>query len=263
VAYVAGMALGGVLTLLGPEVAIALDGATFVVSAMLVATLPRMAAPDRPRATRGLLVSFASELAEAVAFARARPPLLRAVLSKTPIAIAGGAGWLTLNLVASDLRPLGSAAISLGVMQAVRGAGTGLGPTLAHALSGRGVQRAHLAITASAIAFSGMAVFASAHALPLLLLAALAWGSGSGANWVLSQASLQKRAGDRFIGRLAAIDELSVTAFMCLTAAMNAWVVTKTGSTTVPTLAFIVLGISAWLGLHAGARRHRSASAWT
>jgi len=60
------------------------------------------------------------------------------------------------------------------------------------------------------LAFSGMVAFAYLRSWLALLVAALAWGTGSGANWVLSQSALQRRAGDRFIGRLASIDELAV-----------------------------------------------------
>ena len=43
-----------------------------------------------------------------------------------------------INLVACAGAPFGAAALSLGVLQAVRGAGTGLGPAIASALLRRG-----------------------------------------------------------------------------------------------------------------------------
>lgn len=193
-AYVGGMALGGALATLGPALAILLDAGTFVASAALVATLPRMRPPPRAEGASG---GFGGDVADALVHLRARPALLRATLAKVPVSVAGGGAWLALNLAASTFHPLGSAALSLGVLQAARGAGTGVGPLLATALARRGIARSSLAGAAYVLAFSGMVAFAYLRSWLALLVAALAWGTGSGANWVLSQSALQRRAGGR------------------------------------------------------------------
>jgi hypothetical protein len=66
---------------------------------------------------------------------------------------------------------------------------------------------------------------------------------------VLSQAALQRRAGDRFIGRLAAIDELSVAVAMCATAALSAAFVPHVGGVAGPTIVFVACGVGAWIVL--------------
>jgi len=258
VAYVAGMALGGVLAMLGPTLAILLDALTFMAAAALVATLPRLPPARLGAAARGAR-GLSADLAAALAHARARPPLLRATFAKVPVAVAGGGAWLALNLAAATLHPLGSAALSLGVLQAVRGAGTGIGPLLATALARRGLPRRRLAAAAYLLAFTGMLTFAHLRAWTALLAAALAWGAGSGANWVLSQSALQRRAGDRYIGRLAALDELAVAGSTCGGAALSAWLIDRGVSVERATLVLVAAGALTWALLVVGTRADRRA----
>lgn len=217
-AYVAGMALGGVIAVLGPVPAIVLDAFSFLLAAAFLRGMPSMR-PDRGAsehgAPRGASVSVVRELRAALGLALERPALFRAVFSKAPVAVAGGAGWVVLNLVAEKTAVFGTAALSLGILQAVRGAGTGLGPLAASALPARGRAARwapHLAVGLSVL---GIAAFPVVERAPALLLcAALVWGMGSGANWVLSSASLQRLSPDSAIGRLASLDELATTAAM-------------------------------------------------
>ena len=65
---------------------------------------------------------------------------------------------------------------------------------------------------------------------PVALTAvALGWGIGAGTNWVLSHAALQRHATDAVIGRLAAFDELLVTAAMVASAFVGALVADASG----------------------------------
>jgi MFS family permease len=166
VAYVTGMTLGGALVMLGPAIAIVVDACSFVVCAALMATLPAMPSPPRTTTERG---GFLRDLADALRFARARPGVLRALFSKAPVAIGGGAAWLALNFVAADARPFGSAALSLGALQAARGAGTGIGPAIAGALARRGVRWSSLDAAAFVVAFAGMVAFVWGRSWPFLL----------------------------------------------------------------------------------------------
>src|SRR5262249_39992430 len=75
-----------------------------------------------------LVRSVPAEMRIAFRHSLERPALFRAVFAKAPVALAGGAGWLVLNLVADRSTAFGAGALTLGILQAVRGAGTGLGP---------------------------------------------------------------------------------------------------------------------------------------
>jgi MFS family permease len=119
--FVAGMALGGVFATLGPGLAIALDGVTFLIAAGVHARLPALpAAPGRARRIGAVLTAVPADTLQALRTAQARPALLGALLGKTPVALAGGAGWLVLNLVAAAERPFGSAALSAPVPGSAR-----------------------------------------------------------------------------------------------------------------------------------------------
>ena len=256
VSYVGGMALGGALALLGPTTAILLDAVTFAFSASLIWTVPRLPPPSQAsRVPLGAVVrTVVSDLSNALAHARSRPLLARAVLAKVPVAVAAGAGWLALNLFADGVHPFGAAAFSLGVMQAVRGAGTGIGPALATWFVDRGGRKARAAAVAYVVAFAGIALFVRTVAPLAVLFVVLLWGAGSGANWVLSSAELQHRSDAGFVGRLAALDELACSAFQVVSAFAAAVALTVGASIEATTLGAVIAGALAWGVLVAGTR---------
>lgn len=221
VAYVAGMALGGTLAVLGPTVALLLDAASFGLTALIATRLPSM--PPTPdagadaRATqwREFFLTMPRDLKNAFHHARIRPSLFRAMLGKTPVAIGGGAGWMLLNLVADHAKPLGTAAMSLGILQAIRGAGTGIGPVCVAWFTRGATPSRTIERLAVLLSFSSIIVFSWIQSSPVMLLVTtLLWGIGTGTNWVLSSANMQRLAPDDMIGRLSSIDELWTTACM-------------------------------------------------
>lgn len=226
VAFVVGMALGGFAALLGPALALVLDAASFLLAAAIHASLPAMPSSRAKRSVLAIIRQTPGDTVDALRSAAAHRPLLRAVLGKAPLALMGGAAWVALNLLGAQAQPFGSAEVSFGVLQAMRGAGTGIGPVLASRLAKAGVppralERAALALTVASIA--GLAV--ARTPLPLAAVC-LGWGAGIGGNWVLNHAALQRLSPDAIIGRLAAFDELLVTAAMALAAFASAAVIT-------------------------------------
>ncbi|UQA62532.1 MFS transporter [Polyangium aurulentum] len=216
VTFVAGMALGGALAVLGPVPAIIVDAFSFLLAAALLWSLPPMRAVQEEGASRvglgRLLAAIPGDSWKALVHALEHGPIMRAVFSKTPVAVASGAGWVVLNMVANEAKPFGSAAISLGVLQAVRGAGTGLGPFGVSFLPSEGRAAKVVPYVIILVAFTGISLFPLAQGAPaLLLLLALLWGIGTGTNWVMSSAALQQKAPDSMIGRLASLDDLGAT----------------------------------------------------
>ncbi len=243
VCYVAGMAAGGLLAALSPAVAIGLDAVTFFGAALLLVGLPPLPAPETPRAParpRRLL----AELGQALDHARSAPVVLRAVLAKSPVAIAGGAGWLVTNLIAPERAPFGDAALSLGALQAVRGLGTLFGAVAAARRTRARGERASAERLASSLALGAVATLVvlgpRAGAVALLAIV-LGWGTGSGANWVFAQSALQARADPRYLGRLAAMDELAVATAMCASALLTALGARAGLGTTGPALAMVAI----------------------
>lgn len=221
VAYVLGMALGGALAVLGPGTALVLDALSFFLGALFMMGLPAMQPPaengSHSRLDRAFVLNIPRDLKNAFDYARARGNLFRAMLGKAPVALGGGAGWMLLNLVADQAKPLGTAAMSLGILQAVRGAGTGIGPIAVTWMSRGATPSRTLERVAVIMSFSSIIIFTWSPSVPALLLAmTLFWGMGTGANWVVTAANLQRLAPDAMIGRLSSIDELWVTACMVL-----------------------------------------------
>ncbi|WP_437722396.1 MFS transporter [Sorangium sp. So ce861] len=244
VMFAVGMAAGGLIASLGPAAALALDAASFGLSALFLWGLPPMVAEGRPAegGALGALASVRRDIALAWKHAWDRPALLDAVLAKTPVHLANGGALLLLNLVAAQRAFAGTAALTLGVLQCVRGAGTGVGPLVGVALVRRGL-RGELAATGAVwMTFAAIAVFSVTGHAAALIAVALVWGLGSGANWVLSSAEIQRLSPDRFVGRLSAIDNLMLTAGLCATSLGGAVLVERVG----------VPGVAAWLGLGAG-----------
>ncbi|MBL9018574.1 MAG: MFS transporter [Myxococcales bacterium] len=236
VAFVVGMALGGLAAMLGPALALALDAGSFVLAAILHASLPALPVTAPPRSLGAVVRATPRDTVHALRVAARTPRLLAAMLGKSPLGLAGGAGWIALNLLAAEAQPFGPTALSFGLLQAIRGAGTGIGPAIASRLRGRGVSDVRLqayAVTAALVAITGLAVTRSPIALAL---AALVWGVGTGANWVLAHTSLQQHAGEDVIGRLAAFDELLVTSAMVFSAFVGAVVFDAGGLAAVPLL---------------------------
>ena len=109
-----------------------------------------------------------------------------------------------LNIVAAQ-RFGEDGGISLGVLHAVRGLGTGLGPILLGKLLPRSINLPTLITLSAIVSF----LYVESFALSLLCL--LLWGMGSGHNWVSATTALQQNSPSPILGRLTAFDYLSLT----------------------------------------------------
>ncbi len=155
----------------------------------------------------------ARDLRDALRASR-EPSLRAAVFGKTPMAVAGGVGWVALNLNAQALPFAGGAAATLGALQALRGAGTGVGPLAANHVIGRGA-RAHIVAHVAAIAtFAGAIGIAMADSAAAALASVFIWGAGGGSLWVITQTEIQQRGLPAMRGRLLSLDALGFTVGM-------------------------------------------------
>ncbi|AUX46802.1 MFS transporter [Sorangium cellulosum] len=257
-----GMAAGGAIAALGPTTALVLDAASFGLGALLLGGLPPMVAEGRP-AEGGVaraLVSVRRDLGLAWRHAWERPPLLAAVLAKTPVHLANGGALILLNVVAAQRAFAGTAALTLGLLQCVRGAGTGIGPLVGMALVRRGVRGEVAAAAAAWTAFGGIAALALTRHWAALLAVAFVWGLGSGANWVLSSSELQRLSPDRFVGRLSAVDNLALTLGLCATMLGGAVVAERIEAPASAAWIGLGAGVLAWIGVEWMLRRRAAAT---
>jgi predicted MFS family arabinose efflux permease len=214
-----GAALGGLVAgTLGVTAAFALDSASFVLSAVLIATVRagEGRAPATPPSERPTAVA---ELREGLGYVLSRHELFWLTFSKAIWSLSGGV-LLLLALFGREVFPIGrDGALSIGLLYAARGVGTGIGPFLALRF-GSGAEQMRRWV-AGAFFFSG-AGYIALSAAPTLSLAALAIlfaHIGGSIQWVFSTALIQARVPDRLLGRVFATEYAALT----LTTALSAY----------------------------------------
>jgi hypothetical protein len=215
-----GAAAGGVAAeRLGLDAVFAIDSATYLVSAYFVwrTTIPQHTdAPDERAAggrlavARAVAARAAARIVEGWRYLRRHPAAGRMALAKPTWSLGGGGLVYMLALLGGEISP-GATASGVGLLFAVRGLGTGIGPILARRLF---LDPARWpAVMGWCVALSG-AAYGLVAALPWtwwVILPVVVAHAGSGANWVLSTVELQRRTEDRFRGRAFATEWLLVT----------------------------------------------------
>lgn len=226
-----GAALGGLVAgTLGVQAAFLLDSASFLLSAALIATV-QVRADAEPTPTersgaarspmRAQVAALGSDLAEGLRYILARRELAWLTFTKALWSLGGGV-LLLLALFGRELFPLGrDGAISIGLLYAARGVGTGIGPLIALHLGGDGQNFLRRAVAlAFFITGAGYLALSVAPVIGLAMLAILFAHIGGSIQWVFSTALIQMRVPDRLLGRVFAVEYAALT----LTTALSAYV---------------------------------------
>lgn len=254
--FVVGMALGGAVAEVGPTVALAVDAMSFLAATLLVARLPALPpreAEAAPVPLHHTLVHDAREATRALRDAE----LFVATFAKAPIGVAGGAAWMALNLLARDRAFLGVAA-TLGLLQAVRGAGTGIGPIAARVFGSRTRPETLLHGAAAAVAAGAVGLALSTSA-PFAIASVLVWGLGGGASWVLTTTRLQLMSAPSMRGRLIAIDTVGLALGMSGGAFVTALLVDAGASIAQAATALVAVAALGWLWISSRPPQPRNA----
>lgn len=239
-----GAALGGVVAgTLGVTAAFTLDAASFVLSALLIATVRvedgRRKTTDQSRSDghggphqrlrrplsslRPLSFVFgqlAGELRDGLRYVLAHHEVFWLTFTKAIWSLGGGV-LLLLALYGREIFPLGrDGALSIGLLYAARGIGTGIGPLAALRIWGDGEQFLRRAVVvAFFITGAGYIALSGAPHLGLAALAILFAHIGGSVQWVFSTALLQTRVPDSLLGRVFASEYAALT----LTTALSAY----------------------------------------
>jgi predicted MFS family arabinose efflux permease len=250
VGFAAGMGAGGLVASVDPVLAIAVDALSFAAAAWLVRRLPAMPPRrDNERHERGR-----GEIATALATARRSPELLEALLAKAPLALGSGGTLLVLTAGAEASDLASGPALAIGLLQLLRGIGTGVGPALAARLVSRGVRPVRLRRVVDALGLASMVAFALLRSSPWAWSLAFAWGMASGTNWVLTNTAVQTLSPEAQRGRLGSLENLIASLAISAGALCGALAAEAAHSLPVASLIPATLGA---LGLVAlGRRRH-------
>jgi MFS family permease len=196
-----GAGIGGIVAeLLGRQAAFAIDAASFLVSAWLVAGIRRPLQEARA-ATRA-----DGSVREALAYIRANPIVLRLVFGKVGTSVANGIVGL---LPTFATRRFAGTNIATGLLFAARGLGAMIGPILVRGVVGATPARRTIVIVCGASTLTYCVVYTVfpfapvfAAAMVLVICAHL----GGGAQWTISTYGLQRETPDRFRGRVMSLD---------------------------------------------------------
>lgn len=246
----AGPALGGVLVAsVGVEAAFLIDALTYLVSAAFLATI-RLPAPVREDEE-----GFFDELKAGFGYlVTARVPLV-IVLGAFAVTLAGNAAIPAEAFLARETFDAGN--LGYGLLASFWGGGMVLGAALAAVLGERAnlILLYFLSIFATALAFAGVG-FSPAFALALGCLAV--GGLANGLDNVATDAVLQKRVPEAFLGRVFAARFLTFSAGEAIAYPIGGLVVDAIGPRSTYLLAALATALAGFvllLGLVAPARK--------
>jgi predicted MFS family arabinose efflux permease len=212
-----GAAFGGPVTAwFGTDAAFVIDSLTYVLSALLIASVRLPRRP--PREKRKLTVSKAlgvSDTLEGLRYVRGRPRVLAVLLVKPAWGLGGGILTL-LPVFGEKVFPVaGSAAAGMSVLYFARGIGTAVGPLFVRRFYGETRREMQRAIGVSFVIAGAFYIsFGSSGSFALALVwLAVAHMAGS-TLWVFSTVLLQATVEDEFRGRVFASELTLMTLAM-------------------------------------------------
>lgn len=212
-----GAAIGGVVTgLFGTKAAFILDSASYLASALFIASInfPKRPPREKTKLSLGKVLGITDTI-EGARYVKHRPRVLAFLLVKPAWGLGGGI--LTMLAVFGEkIFPVGrSAATGIGVLFAARGIGTAVGPFVARRIAGEGRARMQTTIGVSFLigGIFYVAFGTSRNFLFALLVLGLAHMGGS-VLWVFSTVLLQREVEDRFRGRVFAAELALLTLTM-------------------------------------------------
>ena len=219
-----GAAIGGfVAGWFGTNAAFILDSLSFIVSAVLIAsvTFPKRPARQKAKLAIGKALGITDTL-EGARYVKHRPRVFAYLMVKPAWGMGGGI--LTLLAVFGEkIFPIaGQTATGIGVLFAARGIGTAVGPIVARRWAGETRKQMQIAI-GIAFLIGGVfyIAFGSTQSFVLALLFLLIAHTGGSILWVFSTVLLQREVEDKFRGRVFAAE----LALLTLTMAASNYIV--------------------------------------
>lgn len=212
-----GAALGGLVAAwFGTDAAFILDSLTYLVSAVLIASVrfPNRAVRAKTKLTIAKALGI-SDTIEGARYVWQRPRVFALMMVKPAWGVGGGILAL-LAVFGEKIFPVGrSAATGIGILYAARGIGTAIGPLAMRRFAGETRQQLQTAIGFAFIVGGVFYIaFGTATSFPLALIVLIIAHTGGSVLWVNSTVLLQRAVADSFRGRVFAAEFALLTLTM-------------------------------------------------
>lgn len=209
--FTTGMAVGGVATsLLGTDTVFIINSVSYMISGFFIY---RSSIPQKEMSNREKYVNRnpLNGIVEGFRYLGKHPKVRIPVFAKATFSISLGALVYMLIIVSEEVLLMGS--VGLGILYAARGIGTGVGPVLGRRLFKR--EDGWVRAIGFFMILTGMsyALASQMNSLILIALFVMLAHITSGSNWVFSTVLLQRRASDKFRGRVFSTEWLLFTLF--------------------------------------------------
>jgi MFS family permease len=227
-----GAALGGLVAGgWGIKPAFIVDALTFLLSALFLSRIAYAYTPERvqgdmhPRVILGQYV-------DGLRYLRNHPDILFVSTHKAAFAlVATGAFQVVQVRIAEEVFVIGEGGgISLGLLYAVAGVGTGIGPIIARRFTGDRDKPLRVAILLSYLLTSiGLLIIVPLANFELTLAGTLLRSFGGGINWVFATQLLLQLVPDEVRGRVFSTEFAFFTLGNALSSAAGGWLLDSTG----------------------------------
>lgn len=216
--FTTGMAIGGFATAaLGTTTVFVINSATYLISGLFIY---RAVIPQKEMSKREKYVNRnpLHGIAEGFIYLKNHPQVRIPVFAKATFSISLGALVYMLIIVSEEVLLMGS--IGLGILYAARGIGTGVGPVLGRRLFKR--EEGWIRAIGFFMILTGCSYLLASQMQSLLLIALFVMLAHmtSGSNWVFSTVLLQRRAPDKYRGRVFSTEWLLFTLFQSVSVTM-------------------------------------------
>jgi len=196
-----GSALGGIsVQYLGITASFAIDGVTFLISAMFFFGLPKLI-PPAAEAGEG------ARLIDALRYLRRAPQVLALTCIKPFGSVPNAVVLVVIPLYGTIVFPGQGGPLYMGALYAARGAGAAFGSLALRVVFGDHPRTARRLIAAGYVLILGaLTIVAQADAFWLAAFGFFLSALGSGGNWVFSGTLLQLEADPRYHGRVFSLE---------------------------------------------------------
>jgi MFS family permease len=221
-----GSALGGIVAgSWGIYPAFIIDAGTFLLSAFFIAQVmyqPALSESESSRSVRAALVAYVDGLR----YLKVNVGILVVALLKAAISLGATGAFQVIQVrLAEQVYVIGEGgSTSLGILYAVVGVGTGLGPIWARKFTGDRDKPMRIAIAiAFVVAAIGLAITAPLPSFGVVLIGTFLRGFGGGLTWVFSTQILLQLLPNRVRGRVFSTEFAIQTLMAALASYAGGW----------------------------------------